>query len=108
MKIFMFLLFSTQAHATADGPDYYMVRNLQEGYFLNVRAEADIKSKVVGTLAHDAKYIPNNGCVGGATFEEYQRGELGKPRWCRIRYKGIDGWSSGNYLGEGPNPPHGN
>ena len=98
------MLFSNFAFATADGPDYYQVIKLPEGYFLNVRSAPNLNGTILGSLPHDAKYLQNLGCVGGATYDEYMRGVPGKPRWCKIKYEDLEGWSSGKYLGEGPNP----
>ena len=96
------------AWATADGPDYWGVRDVAENDVLNMRSSPDFKSPKVGEIPHDASCIRNMGCKGGLTFEEFstfseaQKQQLLKqrPRWCRVHYEGTTAWVAGRYLKE--------
>jgi uncharacterized protein YraI len=100
------------AGAAADGPDHFVVRGVEAGDVLNVRAEPDARSPKIGAIPHDGTCLRNLGCQGGLTFREFseltpeqQRQRLREnPRWCRIEYRGVSGWVAGRFLGEGTCP----
>jgi len=76
---------------------------------LNIRQEADWRSRKTGEIPPDGQCIRNLGCVGGLTLMEFttlseaEKAKIRKerPRWCRIEYNGITGWVAGRYLREG-------
>jgi len=96
------------AWATADGPDYWGVRDVAEDDVLNMRSSPDFESPKVGEIPHDATCIRNMGCKGGLTFEEFsslseaqkQQVLTQRPRWCRVNYDGTIAWVAGRYLKE--------
>ena len=104
------LLWTSSASATADGPDYWGVRDVAENDVLNMRSRPDFESPKVGEIPHDATCIRNMGCRGGLTYEEFttlseaQKQQLLKqrPRWCRVNYDGTTAWVAGRYLKEAP------
>jgi hypothetical protein len=107
--VISFLLFwASSASATADGPDYWEVRDVAEDDVLNMRSSPDFKSPKVAEIPHDATCIRNMGCKGGLTFEEFstlseaQKQQVLKqrPRWCRVNYDGTTAWVAGRYLKE--------
>jgi len=102
------MAWTSSALATADGPDYWGVRDVAEDDVLNMRSSPDFKSPKVGEIPHDATCIRNMGCKGGLTFEEFstlseaQKQQLltQRPRWCRVNYHGTTAWVAGRYLKE--------
>lgn len=94
------------AMATADGPDYYAVTGVAADDVLNMRAKPSPAAAKVGEIPHDGRGIQNLGCQGGPSFAEWQqmspaeREAAAKKRWCRVRYKGIEGWVAGWFLEE--------
>jgi len=102
-------LVSAGASATADGPDFYAVRGVDKGDVLNIRAEPNVNAAKVGEIPHDGTCLRNLGCKGGLSFQEFselsasqQRRRLrDNPRWCQVEYRGVRGWVSGRFLGEG-------
>ncbi len=94
---------------TADGPDYWQVQKVCSDDVLNIREKFNWKSKKVGEILYNGKCIQNLGCICGLTLHEFT--ELSKaeqekilrkrPRWCKINYRGVEGWVSGRYLREG-------
>lgn len=105
-------VWASVACATADGPDFFAVRDVAAGDVLNIRAEPNAKALKVGTIPPDGTCIRNLGCQGGLTFQEFttltpeqqQQRLREKPRWCRVEYQGVTGWVAGRYLGEGDCP----
>ena len=99
---------AASASATADGPDYWGVRDVAEDDVLNMRSNPDFKSPKVGEIPHDATCIRNMGCKGGLTFKEFstlsetqkQQVLRQRPRWCRVSYDGTTAWVAGRYLKE--------
>ena len=97
------------AFATADGPDFFAVRDVSDGDVLNIRVEPNAKARKVGTIAPNGTCIRNLGCQGGLTFREFttltpeqqKLRQRENPRWCRVEYQGVTGWVAGRYLGEG-------
>ncbi|MBL8660921.1 MAG: SH3 domain-containing protein [Rhodospirillales bacterium] len=94
------------ACAEADGPDCYAVRGVAAGDVLNIRAEPSAAAAKVGEIPPDGRGIRNLGCQGEPTFEQWQsmskaeRERAGRQRWCKVRYRGVDGWVAGRYLAE--------
>jgi hypothetical protein len=95
--------------ADADGPDFFRVTGVAEDDVLNMRAEPDPQAKKVGEIPPDGTCVRNLGCRGGLTFQEFT--ELSEkqtaqrlkenPRWCKVEYRGVEGWVAGRYLREG-------
>ena len=106
-KIVMLALVPLSALAEADGPDFYRVVDVREGSALNLRAAPTIGAARVGRIPAGTDGLPNKGCVGGLTFEEWSQADAQtraasrKTRWCRTAYQGIDGWAAGWHLAEG-------
>jgi hypothetical protein len=102
------ILFVSTAHAEADGPDFYDVRNVRDGSSLRLRAEPSTSAEVLARIPHDATCLQNRGCVGGLTLEEFsnrspaERAEIERtrPRWCRVGFGALDGWVAGRYMRE--------
>jgi hypothetical protein len=97
---------SGPANAEADGPDYWMVVGLRADSTLTIRDAPRRDAPKVGALRHDARGIENLGCVGEPTLEEWrsmseaERATAKSQRWCRVRYRDIDGWAAGRHLAE--------
>ncbi len=91
----LFLFFSLPAFATADGPDFYAVHNVAVGDTLNVRSEPGMKAKVIGAIPHDAKQIRNLG-----EFDPPMVSDMVAPKWCKIKYKDLEGWVGCKFLME--------
>ena len=95
------------AFATADGPDYFMVRGVASDDVLNIRQEPNAQSQKLGEIPHDGNGIQNLGCEGGLSYGEWQeasqaeREAAEKRRWCRIAYNGVEGWVAARFLAEG-------
>jgi hypothetical protein len=106
------LLYAHASNAVADGPDYWQVRDVEKNDVLNMRSNPDFKAPKTGEIPHYARCIKNMGCKGGLTYDEFttlsatekQQILKQRPRWCRVRYKGMTGWVAGRYLQEGPCP----
>lgn len=102
-------LWSPAVLATADGPDFFAVRDVAAQDVLNIRAEPRAGAKRLGTIPPDGQCIRNLGCQGGLSLEDFtrltpeqQKQRLrAKPRWCKVQYQGVTGWVAGRYLGEG-------
>jgi uncharacterized protein YraI len=99
------------AFATADGPDYYAVSGVAVGEALSLRAGPSVGAEEIGRIPHDARRLRNLGCQGGATFAEWEgmteaeRRASRKKRWCKVRYRGVDGWVAGWLLKEDSGQP---
>lgn len=102
------LIFPTVIFGTADGPDYWAVHGVRSSDVLNVREKSTWKSKKIGEIPYNGKCIQNLGCIGGLTMHEntelseaeQKKIQKNRPRWCKIKYKNIEGWVSGKYLRE--------
>ena len=94
------------AHATADGPDYFAVSGVAAGSVLNIRAAPSTSGAKLGTIRHDGRHLRNLGCQGGPTYAEWERMSAADrararfQRWCKVRYRGIEGWVAGWFLTE--------
>lgn len=97
--------------AEADGPDFYSVQRVTAGKVLNIRAAPSAKSAAIGQVPHDGRGLRNLGCQGGPTLAEWERmsaaerDRAARKRWCRIRYRGVEGWVAGWFLAEDSGPP---
>lgn len=102
-------LWSPVALATADGPDFFAVRDVAADDVLNIRAEPRASARRLGTIPPDGQCIRNLGCQGGLSLEEFtrltpeqQKQRLrARPRWCKVQFQGVTGWVAGRHLGEG-------
>lgn len=103
-------LLSVQAVAEASGPDYFRVVGVAWNDVLNIRAEPTARSAKIGAIPPDGNGVRNHGCVGGLTYAEWeaatpaQREQARKKVWCRISYRGVEGWVAGWFLAEGSGP----
>ncbi len=103
-------LFPSFALAVADGPDHFRVIRVAPDDVLNIREEPHARARIVGTIPPDGNGIRNLGCEGGLAIDDWmsaseaERAASARRRWCRIEYRGIEGWSAGFYLGEGSEP----
>ncbi len=109
LLVVLLVLFTDNALAEADGPDFYRVRDVSSGDTPAIHAEPDPDATRLGEIPPQSDCIRNLGCQGGLTFQEFttlskeQQAQRLKehPRWCRIEYQGIVGWVPGRYLAEG-------
>ena len=102
------ILGASKVQAEADGPDFYRVSGVADNDVLNIRAEPDPHAKKIGEIPPEGTCLRNLGCQGGLTLQEFT--ELSQeqkakrlrenPRWCKIEYKGVTGWTAGRYLRE--------
>ena len=107
LTISLLMMLVGTAAATADGPDYFMVRGVASDDVLNIRQEPDAGSRKIGEIPHDGNGIQNLGCEGGLSYGEWQeaspaeREAAERRRWCRIAYDGVEGWVAARFLAEG-------
>lgn len=96
--------------ADADGPDYFLVRDVPAGEVLAIREEPDPEAALLGTIPSDGNGIRNLLCEGRLTFIEWEaaseeeRATAADRVWCRVEYGGVTGWARGRYLTEGSPP----
>src|SRR5210317_1960098 len=92
-------LWAHEATAEADGPDWFRVTGVASNDVLNVRERAGARHRKVGELPHNANGIRNLGCVGGLSYQQWQRATraereaAARKRWCRISWRGVEGWA---------------
>ncbi len=98
LGLLLAFLFVGTVHATADGPDFYQLRDGSVNKPVPLRAKPG-SAQSVGSLPADATCIRNLGCQGSDLSAE--------PRWCKVEHQGKVGWVEGKFLAEGacPNPP---
>jgi|GEM_PF-3261653 len=77
---------TTPAFATADGPDYYRVINVNGDSTLNLRARPGTYSRVINKIPFNARHLGNAVQSDG--------------RWTRISYGGQTGWVHNEFLAE--------
>jgi hypothetical protein len=107
--ILLLALGISNAISTADGPDYWQVHGVERNDVLNIRQEANARSRKIGEIPAGAQCVKNLKCVGGLTFDEFtnlsqaekDRIIKERPRWCNVEYKGMQGWVAARYLREG-------
>ena len=98
------------AGADADGPDYYRLVDVAADDVLNIRAEPTASAKAIGAIPPKADGVRNLGCKGGLSFTEWEKASPAeraagrRARWCRISYRGVEGWVAGRFLAEGSAP----
>lgn len=85
------LCLSGLAWATADGPDYYRVRNVEYWDILYIRSGPGVKYEVEGAIPCNGRCVRNLG----------ESSRQGKSLWILVEYKGVRGWVNSHYLGEG-------
>ncbi|MXU63931.1 MliC family protein [Oceanomicrobium pacificus] len=96
--------------AEASGPDYFQVTGVASDDVLNLRDGPSAASAKIGTIPHDADGLANLGCEGGMSYAEWEkasaeeREKAAKTRWCKVSYKGQEGYVAGWFLGEGSAP----
>lgn len=101
---------ATTVLATADGPDFYKVRDLPEGEVLALHAEPDQAADVLATVPHDGDGLRNLLCQGRLSYSEWEaateaeRDAAAERVWCRVEYDGVIGWARGRFLAEGSAP----
>jgi len=107
--ILAFALFAAQAglaFGEASGPDYFKVSGVASNDVLNIREEPSASANKIGHIPFDGDGIRNLGCEGGLTFAQWQRATeaeraaSARDRWCRISYRGVEGWVAGRFLAE--------
>jgi uncharacterized protein YgiM (DUF1202 family) len=97
----------TLARAEADGPDTWAVTGVAAKDVLNIRAEPNASSRIVGTIPPNGRSLANLGCTGIPDFAQWEkmseraRQAASANRWCRVRYRGTVGWVRGKFLAEG-------
>ena len=64
-------VFCSGAGADADGLDFWRVTGVADGDSLNIRAQANARSAIVGEIPPNGNCIANRGCQGGLSFEEF-------------------------------------
>ncbi len=112
-EMIMWLLFVViltppgQSYAVAGGPDYYRIKSDEA---VNVHEKHNSDSKILGTIPAGTGGLKNLGCSGITPFEEWtklspeEQSEAKEKIWCRISYKGLDGWAQNKYLAEDSRP----
>lgn len=102
---------AAKVSADADGPDFYAVTRVAPGHVLNLRAAPSTGAEKIGAIPHDGHGLRSLGCQGHPSFAEWQnmtpeqRVERGKKAWCKVRYRGMEGWVAARYLREDSAPP---
>lgn len=92
---------------TADGPDFYALTGVAADDVRNLRAGPSVSSEMIGQIPHDTHGLRSRGCVGLSSYGEWekmtetQRHTSRKRRWCKIKYRGVEGCVAGRFLQEG-------
>lgn len=103
----LLLLAPTVSSAEADGPDYFRVQGISAGSALSLRAGPSTDGERIGRIPADVDGLRNLGCIGGMDAEAWsqataeEREAAARTRWCRIDYRGTQGWVAGWFLAEG-------
>lgn len=106
----LLLLAPAQASAEADGPDFFRVTGVAADDMLNLRAGPEADAPRLAAIPAGTDGLRNLGCVGGLSLAEWsaaseaERAAAASTRWCRIGWKGLEGWVAGRFLGEGSAP----
>lgn len=84
----------SSAAAQGNSPERWAVTGVSAGKTLTMRAQPAPDGKSVGTIPNNARGLANLEC----------RNDTGKPaaqrRWCRVHYKGVEGWVAARFLKE--------
>ena len=98
------------AFGTAEGPDFFCVKDVAKNDTLNLRESPSASAAIVAKIPHDACKLENLvQCVGrkGETIPESDAPppDAPRPHWCKIQYKGKSGWVALRYLREDSGSP---
>lgn len=91
------------AWATADGPDFFSVRDVAANDVLYVRQKPSADSAKVGQIPYNARGIRNMGCHAFHKGQEVVNSDIPRPGttlWCKVRYQKSDGWVNARFLKE--------
>lgn len=97
---------TTACLAQEGGPDFWRVEGVKASDALNLRVDANPRSRVLARIPHDARSLKNLGCRGDLTFAQWQamtpaqRDAAARARWCRVEFKGQTGWVAARFLRE--------
>ena len=94
--------------AEMDGPDCYRVLDLENNHPLALRIRPNRHAaKVAEVPSHFDELVNLRKCdpdITEQTYREKSKKEiaqlLAKPRWCKVRYQGVSGWTLNKYLKE--------
>ncbi len=100
--------FTSNARATADGPDFWRVWNVTPGDLLNYRVGPGVKYPKLGGITHSSRRITVIVCVPTTTrqqwfaLSEQMQLELSEmSSWCLIEHSGQQlGWVNRRFLTE--------
>jgi uncharacterized protein YgiM (DUF1202 family) len=101
----------TPVFGTADGPDFFAVTGVAADDVLNLRAGPSAGADKIGSIPHDAGGLRNLGCVGLPAYGEWermteqQRRESRMNYWCKVEFRGNEGWVAGRFLREDGGAP---
>jgi len=102
------IFIAPEPRAAADGgPDYWAVTGIVAGGVLDIFAEPSTGAQKLGAIPSNGRKLQNLGCIHEPTYQEWlvmseeERRQAADRRWCRIRYRGVDGWVRGKFLKEG-------
>lgn len=101
--IFIFL-YPKLAYATADGPDYFQVKNNHSVY---IYENANGNSAILNTILPRSDYLKNMGCTSMPSLNAWEKMTddekimAQENIWCQISYIGITGWVKNTDLAEG-------
>lgn len=104
------LLTPISVAADASGPDYFRVVDVASNDVLNIRERPTARSSKIGAIPPNGNGIQNLGCQGGLSYAQWEvasaaeRQAARKRVWCRIYYRGVNGWVAGWFLAEGSGP----
>jgi heat shock protein HslJ len=101
-------LFAWAGCASAAEPPWFAVTG-EVTRILVLRGEPAATGRRVGEIPAGANGIQNKGCRGpsDASWEHLSRElreAMSKERWCRVAYRGADGWVSARFLKAGDPP----
>ena len=94
----------------ADGPDFWAVTGVRADDALNLREAPDGDSRAIARIPPNTRGLKNLGCRSTVTFEQWmrmtqaQRDYAASRRWCRVEFKGQQGWVAGRFLREDAAP----
>ncbi len=94
---------ASTASADVDNHEYFKVK-MKPGATLNVRKDPSLKAKKIGALPAETDGIVNLGCHVGMPYLEWRNSTTAirkvetRRKWCNIQYKGMVGWTAGQYL----------
>lgn len=105
------LAWTVPVSGTADGPDFYAVTGVASDDVLNLRAGPSVSSETIGQIPHDAHGLRSLGCMGLSSYGDWekmteaQRQTSRKRHWCKVEYRGIEGWVAAQFLQEDSGEP---